>query len=207
MQTVQRLGRLLAGTGVAGALLLTGGCVTRMEMAPRQPSPRNAPAPPERDSSSSRLRQDQSGSDRSSSSTGAQPQSEQTRRIEQRILEGINQRRREAGLQPLEPVPQLSQMARRYSRQMARESFYGHVSPQGQDLQDRFRQAGLGYSYIGENLYKSWRIDNPAETAVQGWMKSPGHRQNILRPQFTQTGIGVWREGETVYATQVFRRP
>ena len=38
-------------------------------------------------------------------------------------------------------------------------------------------------------------------------MKSAGHRENILRPDFTDTGVGVCRDGTTYYFTQVFLRP
>jgi len=41
---------------------------------------------------------------------------------------------------------------------------------------------------------------------VQGWMDSPGHRENILRPEYRETGIGVWRTGNTYYFTQLFMR-
>ncbi len=54
---------------------------------------------------------------------------------------------------------------------------------------------------IGEN------IPQPVPTAIDGWMKSPGHRDNILRPIFTQTGVGVWQEGDKYYITQLFLLP
>jgi uncharacterized protein YkwD len=38
-------------------------------------------------------------------------------------------------------------------------------------------------------------------------MDSPGHRANILRPVFTETGIGVWRDGDQYYFTQLFMQP
>jgi uncharacterized protein YkwD len=38
-------------------------------------------------------------------------------------------------------------------------------------------------------------------------MASDGHRKNILREAFTETGVGVWRDGQTVHVTQIFRRP
>ncbi len=41
---------------------------------------------------------------------------------------------------------------------------------------------------------------------MEGWMKSPGHRVNVLRPDFTDTGVGVCRDGTTYYFTEVFLR-
>lgn len=47
-------------------------------------------------------------------------------------------------------------------------------------------------------------LPQPVGDAVQGWMESQGHRENILRPEFRETGIGVWRTGNTYYFTQLF---
>ena len=46
-----------------------------------------------------------------------------------------------------------------------------------------------------------------AREAVEGWMKSPGHRDNILNPRYDTSGIGVAMAGDRAFATQVFRGP
>jgi len=46
-----------------------------------------------------------------------------------------------------------------------------------------------------------------AGAAVEGWMKSPGHRDNILNPRYDTSGIGVAMAGDRAFATQVFRGP
>ncbi len=140
---------------------------------------------------------------------GPEAQTQQLGQIEQDIFRRINQQRQEAGLAPLENNSRLRQLARDYSRQMARQNFFSHVSPGGESVVDRAQEANLRYSYIGENIFKSVNapLNRLPNIAVQGWMDSPGHRRNILREAFTETGVGAWRQNNTVYVTQVFRRP
>ena len=137
----------------------------------------------------------------------AEPQSEATARMEAEALERINRIREENGLESLKPHPVLNRLAREFSRRMAREKFFDHESPDGKTLVDRIREAKLEYSFIGENIFKSVNVQEPAERAVLAWMNSPGHKKNILTAEFTTTGVGVWQEGKTSYFTQEFLRP
>jgi uncharacterized protein YkwD len=77
----------------------------------------------------------------------------------------------------------------------------------GSTLAQRVRAGGISYSVVGENLFKSINAPEPVPLAVKGWMNSPGHRENILRTEFTETGVGVWRKGNTYYITQLFMKP
>lgn len=129
-----------------------------------------------------------------------------TAQIETAIRQGINQVRQKNGLQPLQNNVKLAQVARNYSRQMAEKKFFSHTGADGSTLQDRVRDGGVSYWVIGENLYTSTNIPRPVPSAIQGWMNSPGHRENILRPIFAETGVGVWRVGNTYYVTQLFLR-
>jgi uncharacterized protein YkwD len=69
------------------------------------------------------------------------------------------------------------------------------------------------YGAFGENImfdYHSPAQFDPesfAKIAVQGWLDSPGHRANILSPDFDRSGIGVAINGGYTYATQVFMGP
>lgn len=125
--------------------------------------------------------------------------------MEERVLERINAIREEAGLEALSSSPVLARVAREYSREMTVEGFFSHHSPSGEDVTDRLRQAGLDYRYTGENIFRVLRAtpEHVVDTAVEGWMDSPGHRKNILRG-FEETGVGVWHQGDTFYLTQVF---
>jgi uncharacterized protein YkwD len=133
-------------------------------------------------------------------------QSPETAEIEAQIQQQINAIRQEQGLTPLQPNDRLAEVARRYSQRMAEQEFFSHTAPEGDTPDQRVRSAGIVYVLVGENLFKGTNVPQPVEAAVEGWMDSPGHRQNILRSGYRETGIGVWRQGETYYVTQLFLR-
>jgi uncharacterized protein YkwD len=134
-------------------------------------------------------------------------QSPATAKMEAAVCQRINEIRQKNELNLLENNERLAQVARNYSQQMARDNFFSHTGSDGSTLSQRVRAGGISYWVVGENLFKSTNAPEPVPLAVKGWMNSPGHRENILRPVFTQTGIGVWREGNTYYITQLFMRP
>lgn len=122
--------------------------------------------------------------------------------LEAQMLELVNAERRAAGLQPLKPDPQMTQVARGHSRDMFARSYFSHVSPDGEDLADRMREASVGYLAAGENL----ALAPTLQSAHAGLMQSPGHRANILRPQFGRLGIGILDGGvHGLMVTQAFR--
>lgn len=122
--------------------------------------------------------------------------------LEARMLELVNAERRAAGLKPLRPDPELTAVARLHSRDMLARSYFSHFSPDGKDLSDRMRQARVGYLYAGENLALAPTLSG----AHKGLMRSPGHRANILRPQFGRLGIGILDGGvHGLMVTQAFR--
>lgn len=126
--------------------------------------------------------------------------------MEAAVRQRINDIREQKGLNALENNEKLAQVARNYSRQMARDNFFSHTGSDGSTLETRVRSGRIFYWVVGENLFKSTNIREPVPVAVQGWMKSPGHRENILRPVFAETGVGVWKTGNTYYITQLFMR-
>jgi uncharacterized protein YkwD len=128
-------------------------------------------------------------------------------KMETEVREQINQIRQEKGLQPLKHNQRLAEVARKYSQQMASKNFFSHTSPAGDDVAQRVRAANIYYWVVGENLFKSVNVFDPVPAGVKGWMESPGHRENILRPEYTETGVGIWRTGNTYYFTQLFLRP
>lgn len=136
--------------------------------------------------------------------TGA---TEEIREQELAIAEGVNDERQAQGLATLEWRGDLARVAREYSRRMLDEGFFDHVSPEGESIADRVRDAGITFTAVGENLYQGDGPLDHVSTAVDGWMDSPGHRENILREVFTQTGVGLARQGDRVIATQIFLTP
>lgn len=122
--------------------------------------------------------------------------------LEARMLEMVNAERAKRGLEPLKPDPQLVEVARGHSRDMFGRGYFSHVSPEGGTLAERMRKGDARYFLAGENLALAPTLD----MAHQGLMDSPGHRANILRPQFGRLGVGVLDGGRYgLMVTQNFR--
>ena len=122
---------------------------------------------------------------------------------EYEIFQLVNRERTRNRLGSLEWDEEIARVARNYSRQMARENFFGHYDSKRRTVSDR--AADARWSKIGENLFTCTGMDDFTEFSVRGWMRSPSHRTNILDREWTETGIGVHRtrDGE-VFVTQVF---
>uniref|UniRef100_UPI004057831B CAP domain-containing protein n=1 Tax=Streptomyces sp. SID1121 TaxID=3425888 RepID=UPI004057831B len=123
-------------------------------------------------------------------------------RITAEVLALTNAERGAAGLRPLAPDRRLADTAQTYSADMAARAFYSHTSPEGLAPWDRAAAAGAPHRGIGENIACGQRT---AAEVVEGWMNSPGHRANILKPDFTHLGVGYAGGGPAgTYWTQLF---
>lgn len=130
------------------------------------------------------------------SSGTSQPLSAQ----EAQMLTLLNQTRRQFGLRPLRFDPQLRLAARAHSADMVAHDYFEHDSPRFGTPMDRMQAAGVRADYYGENI--ALALDaNQAEIA---FMHSPGHRANILDPNYTRVGIGAVKDGLMVMFTQDF---
>ncbi|QQM45883.1 CAP domain-containing protein [Streptomyces liliifuscus] len=113
-----------------------------------------------------------------------------------------NAERAKAGLRPLAVDPLLTDAAQAHSADMVARAFYSHTSPDGSEPWHRAAAAGSTRRTIGENIACGQRS---AAEVVQGWMDSPGHRANILKPAFTHIGVGFEGGGSAgTYWTQLF---
>jgi uncharacterized protein YkwD len=122
--------------------------------------------------------------------------------LETQMLEMINQERTSRGLAPLKPDPELTEVARRHSADMFARGYFSHYTPEGEDPFDRMRDAGVRFRIAGENL----ALAPTLQIAHTGLMNSPGHRENILRPQFGRVGIGIMTGGRRgLMVSQEFR--
>ena len=122
--------------------------------------------------------------------------------LEKRMLDLVNQERRAAGLNALEPDPELTEVARKHSADMFARGYFAHDTPEGLTPFDRMREAGVRFITAGENLALAPTIP----VAHTGLMNSPGHRANILRPQFGRVGIGIMDGGmRGLMVSQEFR--
>ncbi|MDQ1013834.1 CAP domain-containing protein [Streptomyces afghaniensis] len=118
------------------------------------------------------------------------------------VTDLTNRERARAGLPPLAADPLLTAAAQAHSADMVARDFYAHTAPGGSRPWDRAAAAGSTRRSIGENIACGQR--SPAEV-VEGWMNSPGHRANILKPGFTHLGVGFAGGGRAgTYWTQLF---
>jgi uncharacterized protein YkwD len=111
--------------------------------------------------------------------------------LEKQMLDLVNKERQAAGLNPLAPDPELTEVARKHSADMFARGYFAHDTPEGLSPFDRMREAGVHFITAGENL----ALAPTLPVAHTGLMNSPGHRANILRPQFGRVGIGVMDGG------------
>lgn len=110
---------------------------------------------------------------------------------EARMLELVNAERAKAGLRPLVADERVRAVARDHSADMFRAGYFSHTSPSGDGPAERIRRGGIPFLAAGENLALAPTVD----VAHSGLMASPGHRQNILTPEFSRVGIGVVSAG------------
>lgn len=106
---------------------------------------------------------------------------------EQRMLALVNQERTSRGLRPLVMNDKAQAVARAYSRTMFAEGYFSHIDNQGHNPFDRMRAGGVSFGSAGENL----ALAPTLQLAHNGLMNSPGHRANILSPDYRTVGIGI----------------
>ncbi len=106
---------------------------------------------------------------------------------EQIMVELVNKERQTRGLSALVLDIKLQMTARNYARFMLVNGFFSHTSLNGTTAADRAQEGGVDYTELGENL----AFAPDVYIAHQGLMNSPGHRANILSPDFSRIGIGI----------------
>lgn len=123
--------------------------------------------------------------------------------VERRVWEGVNQYREARGLPRLEWDEDLARIARAHSRAMAAgKASFGHA---GFPLRASEAELSSLFTSAAENVALNNR-DGAAgvATAVEAWVRSPGHRANI-EGAYSFTGVGVARSSKGVYYfTQIF---
>ena len=128
--------------------------------------------------------------------------------IESRAYLQANYARKRAGLGELEMRLDLMDAARAHAADMADRGYFSHFSPEGSGPGDRADRMGIRFAALAENLARVRHSTDPAAMAVHGWLKSPGHRRNLLdegAAGYRFTGIGVARGGDgSIYLAQVF---
>jgi uncharacterized protein YkwD len=129
-------------------------------------------------------------------------------------LQMVNASRREHNLPPLVPESKLDAAAQAHAADMLKRSYFAHDSPEGKNVGDRYEAAGGStFRLTAENIAKCQGCKPPITEADlrmihDGWMKSPGHRENILRKGLTAFGFGLAANANGgLYAVQTFSGP
>ncbi len=128
-------------------------------------------------------------------------------RYVQELLTLINEERRRQGSPPLRLDQRLVQAAQQHAEDMAFNDFFSHLGSEGTTLDSRLLAVGYSSSLAAENIAAG---NATPQATVQQWLRSPGHRQNLLNPEFTDVGFGYARSrlGRFVfYWAQVLGRP
>ncbi len=140
------------------------------------------------------------------SSAGISKNTANTADLERRVFDLVNERRAGVGLSLLTWSDKVAGIARIHSENMANYKFFSHTGADGKKVNDRADSSGVRrWHSLGENIAYNRGFKSPLESAVQSWMNSPGHRDNILKNDWEESGIGVVVTADgTYYFTQVF---
>lgn len=104
------------------------------------------------------------------------------------LISLTNNQRVQAGLVPLSYNGSLASSAYAKAQDMLAKGYWAHTSPDGLSPWTFVSSAGYNYVVVGENLAKDFSSDAGVMAA---WMASPGHRANVLKPEFRDVGIAV----------------
>ena len=110
---------------------------------------------------------------------------------EQEMLNLVNQVRAQNGAGALQADPQVTNCARVKSQDMIDNNYFSHNSPKYGSPFDMMKSFGIGYVAAAENIAGNQTV----QKAHEALMNSPGHRKNILNPEFTHIGIGIKKGG------------
>jgi len=108
--------------------------------------------------------------------------------VEQFVVDLLNQHRVAHGLAPLRLAPELTQAARRHSKDMAGNGFTDHAGSDGSDAGQRIAEAGYDWTARGEVI--GWGYGGDAAKMVNWWMNCPVHRPIVLSGRFEEVGVG-----------------
>jgi uncharacterized protein YkwD len=112
--------------------------------------------------------------------------------LAQEMIDGINAERQAQGLAPLVHDEQLATVAQAHAQDMVARDYFDHVTPEGKTLRDRLRERGLELNWVGENIQRNTEpAEETVQTAIDWFMGSKPHRNNILHLHYNHLGVGV----------------
>ena len=123
---------------------------------------------------------------------------------EKKLLDLINTERAKSNLSPLIADPELMKVARIKANDMTKNNYFSHYSPTYGSPFDMMRQFGITFKAAAENIAGNSTV----EGAVSSWMKSEGHRNNIMNSNYNYTGIGISKSNKygNVFAQMFIRK-
>src|SRR3989344_227948 len=129
------------------------------------------------------------------------------------VLPGVlttltNEKRAENDVPPLTQNELLNRAAQMKAEDMATNGYFAHTSPDGKTPWYWFEQVGYRYTSAGENLAVNFF---ESSDVAEAWMDSPSHRENIIKANYKEIGIGiasgVYKGRDTVFVAQLFGTP
>jgi uncharacterized protein YkwD len=134
---------------------------------------------------------------------------------ESALLHAINDRRADAGRQRLARSDGLHDAAHAHARDMHEREFYAHENPDGEQPWDRAAcrasenihrgdVASQLRGYKSSNTFDTTTADGISAYVASGWVNSPDHRENMLRPEWREIGIGIVIQDGEFFATAMF---
>jgi len=128
---------------------------------------------------------------------------------DEEIIKFTNYYREENDIAELNINQLLMEAAEAKLSDMFQKQYFAHISPEGDDAGIILKEIGYDYLVVGENLARGYFKDS--KDLVDGWMKSPDHRENILNPKFREIGVaqreGKFQGKEQYLAVQIFASP
>src|SRR3989338_1893179 len=128
--------------------------------------------------------------------------------IQGEIISLTNAERAQNKVAALKESPLLDRSAQAKADDMAERGYFAHKDPQGREPWVWIQEAGYDYQYAGENLAVRF-VDS--QDVVAGWMASPTHRANIIKPSYTDIGVGiaqgVYKAQPATFVVQYFAAP
>ncbi|MCG6535060.1 MAG: CAP domain-containing protein [Syntrophales bacterium LBB04] len=99
----------------------------------------------------------------------------------------VNAKRLSAGCPKLKWDDRVAAVAREHSRDMVSRHFFSHTNPEGKDPFERLKESNLPFSAAAENIALGPRT---GKEVYDIWIRSSGHRENMLNCRYTRHGVG-----------------
>jgi uncharacterized protein YkwD len=112
--------------------------------------------------------------------------------LEQKLYVQQNAFRSAQNLGTLQLDPRLVAIARARALDMVARNYFAHTAPTGETAFGLLSQAGYLYTIAGENIARNNYPDSEsANIAMDGFLNSPSHKENVMDGRFKNVGIGV----------------